>query len=174
MTEETEEFPLNEKLEESIQKKTMDAYDIAYKECNTTFFWDEGNQEVVDRELKKNLTQEEKQYRKEKDEYSTAKTMKMLSDMEKESEKSFNDHTMKNFQNHLAYVGQHQQEQKEYRENVAKTAESTAKIAENTTKQRKAVIIASAISLVIGLIIATISPLILPFIKYLWFLIPTW
>ncbi len=181
MTEETEEFPLNEKLEESIQKKTMDAYDIAYKECNTTFFWDKGNQEVVDRELKKNLTQEEKQYRKEKDEYSTAKTMKMLSDMEKESEKSFNDHTMKNFQSHLAYVGQHQQEQKEYRENVAKTAENTAKIAENTAKKRKAVIITGVGTFFITIVMYTIigvitgdgDALILSFIKYLWFLITT-
>ncbi len=193
MTEETEEFPLNGKLEESIQKKTTDAYEVALKECDTTIFrdttilWDKGVQEVVDRELNKNLTQEEKQYSKEKDEYSAAKTMKMLSDMEKEEKEKQNParmdyNEMRRTAKQISYGLQREREQKEYRENVAKTAENTAKIAENTAKKRKAVIMASVGTFFLTIVMYTIigvltgdgDALILSFIKYLWFLIPTW
>ena len=177
MTEETEEFQPNEKLEESIQKKTSVAYKLAYKECNTKLPWGNGIREVVERELNKNLTQKEKQYKKNKEKDSIIKLNKTLLDFAKEDKKRttawMDDNWMKTLQSTLAYDHQRIQEQNEYRENIAKMAQSTAKIAENTTKKRKAVIMASVISLVMGLIIATISPLILPFIKYLWFLITT-
>ncbi len=184
MTEETEEFPLNEKLEESIQKKTSVAYEVALKECDTTIFrdttilWDKGVQEVVDRELNKNLTQEEKQYSKEKDEYSAAKTMKMLSDIEKEEKEKQNParmdyNEMRRTANHINFDFPREKEQKEYRENVAKMEQSTAKIAENTTKKRKTEIMGHVVTLVIGLIIGIMAPLILSFIKYLWLLITT-
>ena len=193
MTEETEEFQPNEKLEESIQKKIGVAYEVALKECNTTFFWDKGVQEVADRELKKNLTQEEKQYREEKDEYSAAKFMKMRSDMEKkEKEKWANPwmdkNEMRRLGSHISHGLQREQEQKEYRENVAKTAENvaktaenTAKIAENTAKKRKAVIITGVGTFFITIVMYTIigvitgdgDALILSFIKYLWLLITT-
>ena len=191
MTEETEEFQPNEKLDESIQNKIVDAYEVAHKECNTTIPWDKGMQEVVDRELNKNLTQEEKQYREEKEEDSAAKFMKMLSDTEKEKQNparmDYNE--MRRTANHISYGLQREREQKEYRENVAKTAENvaktaenTAKIAENTAKKRKAVIMASVGTFFLTIVMYTIigvltgdgDALILSFIKYLWFLIPTW
>ncbi len=176
MTEETEEFPLNEKLEESIQKKIGVAYEVALKECNKTFFWDKGVKEVADRELNKNLTQEEKQYSKEKDEHSAAKFMKMLSDTEKEKQNpvrmDYNE--MRRTANHINFDFPREKEQKEYRENIAK-------IAENTTKIRKAMLIVGAgsvfITLVmdtlIGILIGNGDSLILSFIKYLWLLITT-
>ncbi len=192
MTEETEEFSLNGKLEESIQKKTTDAYEVALKECDTTIFrdttilWDKGVQEVVDRELNKNLTQEEKQYSKEKDEHSAAKTMKMLSDIEKEEKEKQNParmdyNEMRRTENHINFDFPREKEQKEYRENVAKTAENTAKIAENTAKKRKAVIITGVGTFFITIVMYTIigvitgdgDALILSFIKYLWLLITT-
>ena len=191
MTEETEEFQPNEKLDESIQNKIVDAYEVAHKECNTTIPWDKGMKEVVDRELNKNLTQEEKQYREEKEEDSAAKFMKMLSDTEKEKQNparmDYNE--MRRTANHISYGLQREREQKEYRENVAKTAENvaktaenTAKIAENTAKKRKAVIMASVGTFFLTIVMYTIigvltgdgDALILSFIKYLWFLIPTW
>ena len=184
MTEETEEFQPNEKLDESIQNKIVDAYEVAHKECNTTIPWDKGMKEVVDRELNKNLTQEEKQYREEKEEDSAAKFMKMLSDTEKEKQNparmDYNE--MRRLANHISYDFPHEKEQKEYRENIAKTAENTAKIAENTAKKRKAVIITGVGTFFITIVMYTIigvitgdgDALILSFIKYLWFLIPTW